>query len=82
MHTVPLNINTPDGVVRVGDARVELLADGSVGNVTLLILHPLVLEAIKGLKEWEEQIVLAPSLLDLADKPAIDCTPEELRRLF
>lgn len=58
MHKVPLNITTPEGLVRIGDARVEVRPDGSVGDVELMILHPVVIAAIKGLKKWDDPIAV------------------------
>jgi hypothetical protein len=65
MHVVPLNITTPQGLVRIGDARVELLPNGTVGDVELMILHPVLVAAIKGLKEWDGPITVVDYAIDL-----------------
>jgi len=72
MHKVPLNITTPQGLVRIGDARVELLPNGTVGDVELMILHPILVAAISGLKEWDDPIAVVDYLTELNKKEGGD----------
>jgi hypothetical protein len=65
MHRVALEVDTPEGRVQIGNADVEIV-NGNVQVVVLTILHPVVVQAIQGLRNWEPDIVSIPNTsLDL-----------------